>query len=84
MRDSMADMRDDSRKMRTAISEMDQNMGVLTADVNHMANTVALIQHSARNLDSSIGPAAGIMNSFMPFGAGRYFGAPPAASPAPR
>ena len=84
MHETIGDMRDDMRRMRVALGDMDQTMGSLAANVNHMANTVALIQHSTRNIDASVAPAAGMMNSFMPWGGGNSFGAPPFAPPAPR
>jgi uncharacterized protein YoxC len=84
MYESIADMRDDIRQMRVHVGEMDQSMSALTANINHMANTVALIQHSTRNIDANVGPAANMMNSFMPWSRGGFFGAPPAAPPAPQ
>ncbi len=59
-------------------------MSALAFNVNHVANTVALIQHSMRNFDASVGPAAGMMNSVMPWGGGNVTPTPPAAPPAPR
>jgi hypothetical protein len=84
IRDSMADLRDDTRKMRTSIGEMDSTMARMDANVNHVANTVALIQHSMRNFDASVSPAAGVMNSFMPWGGRGNSLTPPFAPPAPR
>ena len=81
---TIGDMRDDIHGMRVAMGDMDQTMVALDANMNHMANTVALIQHSTRNIDASVAPAAGMMNSFMPWGGGNRFGSPPFAPPAPR
>ena len=90
MHGSIADMRDDIHVMRGSLADMDRTMGAvagdvnrIAGDVNHIANTVALIQHSTRNLDASVAPAAGMMNSFMPWGGGNSV-APPFAPPAPR
>jgi hypothetical protein len=33
----------------------------MDADVNHVANTIALIQHAMRNFDAHVSPAAGVM-----------------------
>ncbi|MGO9392338.1 hypothetical protein [Rhodoblastus sp.] len=75
------DMRSNVSDMRASLAQMDRHMESMDASTMHMAATVALIQHSARNLDSSFGPAMGVMNNFMPFGAGgnSYPGAPPFA-----
>jgi hypothetical protein len=81
----MGDMRANVGDMRTNLEEMNRHMAVMETSTSHMAATVALIQHSARNLDASVGPAMGMMNNFMPFGAGgnNWPGAPPFA-PMPR
>jgi len=83
MHETIGDMRDDVRQMRVHVGDMDRTMSALTGNVNHIANTVALIQHSTRNIDASVVPATGMMNSFMPWGRSGYLGAPPAAPPAP-
>ncbi len=79
MNATMSDMRSNVGDMRATLIQMNQHMEAMDASVAHMTTTVALIQHSARNLDSSFGPAMGVMNNFMPFGASgnSYSGAPP-------
>ncbi|HUO53094.1 MAG TPA: hypothetical protein VMU18_00015 [Rhodoblastus sp.] len=79
----MGDMRGNVGDMRTSLEEMNRHMAAMESSTSHMAATVALIQHSARNLDASVGPAMGMMNNFMPFGAGgnSWPGAPPFAPP---
>lgn len=78
---TMSDMRANVGDMRESLVQMNRHMTAIEASTGHMTATVALIQHSARNLDSSIGPGMGMMNNFMPFGAGgnSYPGAPPFA-----
>jgi hypothetical protein len=86
MNATMGDMRGNIGDMRASLLEMDRHMASMDAAINQMAGTVTLIQHSARNLDSSFGPAMGAMNRFMPFGVGgnNYNGAPPYAPMPPR
>ncbi len=84
LHDSMSDMRASVSDMRGSIASLDKSIEQMNGSVRHMANTVALIQHSARNLDQSVGPAANVMNSFIPFWGGGYPGAPPYAPPAGR
>lgn len=86
MNATMSDMRSNLGDMRASLIQMNQHMVSMDASTAHMAATVTLIQHSARNLDSSFGPAMGVMNNFMPFGAGgnSYPGAPPFAPPPSR
>ena len=81
MNTTISDMRSNIGDMRASLMQMDRHMESIDASTMNMASTVALIQHSARNLDSSFGPAMGVMNNFMPFGAGgnSYPGAPPFA-----
>jgi hypothetical protein len=43
-------------------------MTAVTADVGHLANTVALIQHPTRDIDANFGPAAKMMYSFIALG----------------
>ena len=83
MNATMSDMRANVGDMRESLTQMNRHMTAIEASTAHMSATVALIQHSARNLDSSIGPGMGMMNNFMPFGAGgnSYPGAPPFAPP---
>ena len=83
MNATMSDMRANVGDMRESLVQMNRHMTAIEASTAHMTATVALIQHSARNLDSSFGPAMGMMNNFMPFGAGgnSYPGAPPFAPP---
>ncbi len=81
MNATMSDMRSNIGDMRASLIQMNQHMASMDASTAHMAATVTLIQHSARNLDSSFGPAMGVMNNIMPFGAGgnSYPGSPPFA-----
>lgn len=82
MHESIGDMRMAMGDMRNSMVNLDHSVTQMSSSVGQMTNTVALIQHSARNLDQSIGPAAGMMNSFMPFFGNNYRGAPPYAPPA--
>jgi hypothetical protein len=83
MRANVAEMNVNMTDMRASMSDMTRQMAAMNATTTHMANTVALIQHSARNLDASVGPGMGMMNRFIPFGAGgnNWPGAPPFAPP---
>lgn len=73
---TMTDMNGTMRNMNGTVARMDNSLV-------QMGNTISLMQHSARNLDQSIGPVMGTMNRFMPFGWGgnNYGGAPPYAPP---
>jgi hypothetical protein len=82
MHESIGDMRVAMGDMRNSMVSLDRSVTQMSSTMGQMTNTVALIQHSARNLDQSIGPAAGMMNSFMPFFGNGYGGAPPYAPPA--
>ena len=55
----------------------------MSSDLKQMGNTLALMQHSARSLDQSIGPVMGTVNRMFPFGwpGNSYGGAPPMAPP---
>ncbi|MBK8455919.1 MAG: hypothetical protein IPL47_01395 [Phyllobacteriaceae bacterium] len=86
----MADMRSSMTTMDATITDMNGTMRNMNGAIAHMdnslvqmGNTMSLMQHSARNLDQSIGPVMGTMNRFMPFGWGgnNYGGAPPYAQP---
>lgn len=81
MHESISDMRGTMGEMRGTITEMNQTIGTMSTSLSHMGNTVTLMQHSARNLDQSIGPVMGAMNNWMPFGWGgnNYGGSPPYA-----
>lgn len=86
MDSTMSDMSSNVGDMRSTLLQMNQRMAAMETSIEQMTTTVALIQHSARNLDTSFGPAMGVMNRFMPFGAtgSNYRGAPPFAPlPAP-
>lgn len=78
---TIADMSGNVADMRATMARMDGSITRMDLSMAHMDATVTLIQHSARNLDSSIGPTMGVMNRFMPFGASgnSYPGAPPFA-----
>jgi hypothetical protein len=82
MHESIGDMRTAMGDMRGSMINLDHSVTQMSSTMGQMTNTVALIQHSARNLDQSIGPAAGMMNGFMPFFGNTYRGAPPYAPPA--
>ncbi len=81
MNTTISDMSSNIGDMRGTLIQMNRHIETMDASTAHMAATVTLIQHSARNLDSSFGPAMGVMNNFPPFGAGgnSYPGAPPFA-----
>ncbi|MDE2578255.1 MAG: hypothetical protein KGL46_05570 [Hyphomicrobiales bacterium] len=79
MRANIGDMRGDMGAMRAAMDTMSRHVATIDSSAASMANTVTLIQHSARNLDSSFGPAMGMFNNFMPFRSGPV--APPFAPP---
>ncbi len=83
MQTSVGDMRGTIADLRDSIVAMNRNVASIDNSVAHMASTVGLIQHSTSNLDRSFGPAMGMMNNFMPFGAGgnTWRGAPPYAPP---
>lgn len=83
MQTNVADMRASITELRDAIAGMNRSVASIDASVAHMASTVGLIQHSTSNLDRSFGPAMGMLNNFMPFGAGgnTWRGAPPYAGP---
>ena len=74
MNQSISAMHDDVTAIRTGVVQMETS-------VARMADAVTLMQHSARNIDQSVGPMLGTLNSFMPFGwpGGSYEGAPPPA-----
>ena len=77
----MANMHESISVMGSDIKTMNGSMTALSGDMKHMTNTVALMQHSASNLDQSIGPVMGTFNRMMPFGfpGNSYNGAPPYA-----
>lgn len=89
MHSSMTNMQSSMSAMETSLLNLDPmlaHMANMDASTQHMAGTVSLIQHSARNLDRSFGPAMGMMNNFMPFSGGGsrgYQGAPPYSPPPP-
>jgi hypothetical protein len=70
MQTDIGGMRGDMAAMRANIQDMDGHIAAMDMTTRQMSATVALIQHSARNLDASVGPAMGAMNKFIPFGAG--------------
>ena len=80
---SVSGLNDSVASLTTNVETMDGNMATMTHDLRQMGNTVALMQHSARNLDQAIGPTMGLFNQMMPFGASpsTYGGAPPYAPP---
>lgn len=83
MRTSMMSMDRTMTTMDGTVRKMDGSVERMTSYINQMGNTVTLMQHSARNLDQSIGPVMGTMNRMVPFGWGgnNYGGAPPYAPP---
>jgi len=70
MTQSVNDMRQNIRNMDADFHDVDQHVAAMDRSMANMNGTVALIQHSARNLDQSVGPMMGAMNNFIPFGAG--------------
>jgi hypothetical protein len=62
-------IRGDMSAMRANMEDMDRHIAAMDMTTRQMSTAVALIQHSARNLDASVGPAMGAMNKIMPFGA---------------
>lgn len=83
MRASMKTMDATMTEMNGAVGTMNNSVARMDRSLVQMGNTMTLMQHSARNLDQSIGPVMGTMNRFMPFGWGgnSYPGAPPYAPP---
>lgn len=71
-------MRGDMAAMRANIQDMNGHMAAMDMTTRQMSTAVALIQHSARNLDASVGPAMGAVNKFVPFGGGNSW---PGAGP---
>lgn len=72
-------------EVRDQMGAMNHSVGAMNASVAHLAGSVGAIQHSTANLDRSFGPAMGMLNNFMPFGAGgnSWRGAPAYAPPPP-
>jgi hypothetical protein len=70
MQTDIGAMRGDMGAMRANIQDMNAHMASMDMTTRQMSTAVALIQHSARNLDASVGPAMGAMNKLVPFGAG--------------
>lgn len=69
--------------MKKSVATMNGSLNTVSTQLGQMGNTVALMQHSARNLDQSIGPAMGTFNRMVPFNwmGSQYNGAPPYAPP---
>lgn len=85
MHESVAVMGSDIKSMKTNINTMNSSMADLSGNMKHMTNTVALMQHSASNLDQSIGPVMGTFNRMMPFGmTGNNYNGAPAYAPMAR
>ena len=60
--------------------EINGTIAGMSASIARMAEAVTLMQHSARNIDQSVGPMMGTVNRFMPFSGGNsgpYQGPPP-------
>lgn len=72
-------------EVRDQMGSMNRSVGAMNASVAHLASSVGAIQHSTANLDRSFGPAMGMLNNFVPFGAGgnSWRGAPGYAPPPP-
>lgn len=85
MHGSIAHVSSDMSKMNATLSRMEATVDGMSKAVNRMGDTVALMQHSASNIDQSIGPMMGTVNRFMPFGLSgtNYNGAPPYAPLSP-
>ena len=85
MHESVSVMGGDIKTMNTNIDTMNGSMAQLSSNMKHMTNTVALMQHSASNLDQSIGPVMGTFNRIMPFGmTGNNYNGAPAYAPMAR
>ncbi|HMT13688.1 MAG TPA: hypothetical protein PKE19_02955 [Aestuariivirga sp.] len=80
---SVADLDQSVMDMKKSVSTMNGSLSTMSTQLGQMGNTVALMQHSARNLDQSIGPAMGTFNRMVPFNwmGSQYGGAPPYAGP---
>ncbi|MGO8738261.1 hypothetical protein [Rhodoblastus sp.] len=63
-------MQGDIGGMRANIQDMNRHIASMDTTTQQMSTGVALMQHSVRNLDASVGPAMGAMNHMVPFGAG--------------
>lgn len=70
-------MTGDMTAMTGSVTQMQGSVTRMSADVTRISESVTLMQHSARNLDQSVGPIMGAANSFLPFGWPRGYGAPP-------
>jgi hypothetical protein len=70
-------------ELHGTIKDMNGHVIQLTSYMNQLGNTVALMQHSASNLDRSIGPVMGTFNRMAPLNwlGNSYQGAPPLAPP---
>ncbi|RYH08679.1 hypothetical protein [Tropicimonas sp. IMCC6043] len=80
MSGATAHMTGDMTAMTGSVLEMRGAVVRMSADVTRISEAVTLMQHSARNIDQSVGPLMGAANSFMPFGwPGGYAGPPPYA-----
>jgi len=83
MQGSIASMDTNVGTMNGSVAAMQGDIATMNRQIEQLGNTVALMQHSARNLDASIGPAMGAFNRMMPLGwfGNPWGGAPPAAAP---
>jgi len=81
MHGSVSDLGSDVSKMNASVAKLEVDMNSMSRSVVRMGDAVALMQHSASNIDQSIGPMMGTVNRFMPFGfsGNDYGGAPPYA-----
>lgn len=85
MHESVSVMGGDIKTMNSNTDSMNGSMAQLASNMKHMTNTVALMQHSASNLDQSIGPVMGTFNRMMPFGmTGNNYNGAPAYAPMAR
>jgi hypothetical protein len=82
----MTNMDTSMSRLDESVTAMKGNVATMSRDMTQLGSTVALMQHSAANLDRSIGPTMGTMNRMLPFNwmGSNYGGAPPYAPPFPR
>lgn len=74
---SMANMNASIVGMSGDVQALKGNVSGMDASVARMSEAVTLMQHSARNIDQSMGPVMGSFNRFFPPGFSGYPGAPP-------
>lgn len=76
---SMANLNQSTAGMAGDLGAVKGTMAEMEGAMARMAEAVTLMQHSARNVDQSLGPVMGSINRFFPMGFSGYPGAPPYA-----